>query len=136
MHLGPENLIKNLIGLWTGDFKGLDEGTGGYILPNSTVEAIGDECVRAGHTTPSAFGARVPNLATQLHYYTAESYTLFTTLLAPTLLRGRFRKEKYYNHLLDLVPTFDDCMALSLDREYVDKELRMRIVEWVQLYEK
>ena len=30
MHLIWENVIKNLILLWTGDFKGLDEGSGCY----------------------------------------------------------------------------------------------------------
>ena len=32
MHLIFENLIKNLVLLWTGNFKDLDEGSGDYVL--------------------------------------------------------------------------------------------------------
>lgn len=40
MHIIWENLIKNLILLWTGDFKGRDEGTGEYELAKAIWEAI------------------------------------------------------------------------------------------------
>lgn len=108
---------------------------GNYELSDTHIYAIGDECVLAGSSTPAAFGARVPNLATQRHYYTAELYTLFTTLLAPVLLYGRFPQKKYYDHFLKLVLFFDDSSALSLNRDYVDNELRTAVVQWVQTYE-
>ncbi|KAJ7206889.1 hypothetical protein GGX14DRAFT_366816 [Mycena pura] len=135
MHLIPENLIKNLLDLWTGDFKGLDEGSGSYVLQPGTIDAIGATCTAAGDTTPSAFGARVPNLATQRHYYTAESYTLFTTLLGPVSLRGRFADDKYYRHFLDVFDIFNDCTAMGLDRDYVDGAFRDRVIDWVEHYE-
>ncbi|KAF8135886.1 hypothetical protein K438DRAFT_1639915, partial [Mycena galopus ATCC 62051] len=122
--------------LWTGDFKGLNEGIGEYRLQPKVVDQIGSACVVAGDTTPAAFGARVPNLATQLHYYTAESYTLFTTLLGPVVLRDRFAKPKYYKHFLELVSIFNDCLQLTIDRDYVDNELRQHIAKWVQDFEK
>jgi hypothetical protein len=136
MHLIPENIIKNLLSLWTGDFKGLDEGTGEYQLQSAVIEQVGNACTIAGDTTPAAFGARVPNLATQRHYFTAESYTLFTTLLGPVVLRDRFAKPKYYKHFLELVSIFNDCLKLTIDRDYVDVELRKRIMKWVQDFEK
>ncbi|KAF7361101.1 hypothetical protein MSAN_01141700 [Mycena sanguinolenta] len=136
MHLIPENIIKNLLTLWTGDFKGLDEGVGEYKLQPAVVAQIGDACVAAGDTTPAAFGARVPNLATQQHYFTAESYTLFTALLGPIVLRDRFAKPKYYKHFIELVSIFNDCLALTIDRDYVDNQLRKRIYKWVQDFEK
>ncbi|KAJ7245754.1 hypothetical protein C8J57DRAFT_1082207 [Mycena rebaudengoi] len=136
MHLVPENIMKNLITLWIGDFKGIEDGDEDYKLQPGVISAIGDACVVAGNTTPAAFGARVPNLATEQHYYTAESYTLFTTLLGPVLLRNRFLKPKYYQHFLELVSIFNDCLKMSIDHDYVDTVLRARIVEWVQLYEK
>ncbi|KAF8125395.1 hypothetical protein K438DRAFT_1567371 [Mycena galopus ATCC 62051] len=136
MHLLPENVIKNLITLWIGDFKGIENGDEDYKLQPGVINSIGDACVVAGNTTPAAFGARVPNLATERHYYTAESYTLFATLLGPVLLRNRFLKPKYYKHFLDLVSIFDDCLRMSIDSKYVDTVLRARIVQWVQLYEK
>jgi hypothetical protein len=136
MHLIPENIVKNLLSLWTGNFKGLDEGIGEYRLQPAVIEQVGHDCVVAGDTTPAAFGARVPNLATQQHYFTAESYTLFTTLLSPVVLRDRFAKAKYYKHFLELVRIFNDCLSLTIDRDYVDNELRIRIAEWVQNFEK
>ncbi|KAJ6579712.1 hypothetical protein DFH09DRAFT_913161 [Mycena vulgaris] len=120
MHLIPENIIKNLLSLWIGDFKGLDEGTGEYQLQSAVIEQVGNACAIAGDTTPAAFGARVPNLATQQHYFTAESYTLFTTLLGPIVLRDRFVKPKYYKHFVELVSIFNDCLKLTIDRDYVD----------------
>ncbi|KAF7371874.1 hypothetical protein MVEN_00044600 [Mycena venus] len=87
-HLIPENVVKNLITLWTGDFKGLDTGNEDYQLAPTVIEAIGAAFVEASDTTPAGFGARVPNLNTQRHYCTAESYTLWTTL-GPVPLRNR-----------------------------------------------
>ncbi|KAF7325517.1 hypothetical protein MKEN_00400800 [Mycena kentingensis (nom. inval.)] len=136
MHLIPENLVKNLLDLWSGEFKNLDTGKEDYELTEATREAIGRDCALAGDTTPAAFGARVPNLHTQRHYFTAESYTLWTTLLGPVLLHGRFQRPKYYNHFLDLVSIFNDCLALSIDREYVDTTLRQNIIDWVKKYER
>ncbi|KAJ6479818.1 hypothetical protein C8R45DRAFT_1006060 [Mycena sanguinolenta] len=136
MHLIPENVVSNLITLLTGDFKGIEDGKEDYKLQPAVINAIGDACVVAGNTTPAAFGARVPNLATERHYYTAESYTIFTMLLGPVLLRNRFSKLKYYKHFLELVSIFNDCLKMSIDRDYVDTVLRGRIVEWVELYEK
>ncbi|KAJ7674275.1 hypothetical protein B0H14DRAFT_3537463 [Mycena olivaceomarginata] len=106
MHLIPENMVKNLLTLWTGDFKGLDTGNEDYRLSESTVRAIGKACAAAGDTTLAAFGAHVPNISTQLHYFMAESYTLWTTL--------------YFKHFLELV---EDCLKLTIDAEYVDNEL-------------
>ena len=57
MHLIWENVIPNLILLWTGEFKGLDEGTGDYEFPSSVWEAIGEATAAAGSTIPTTFGA-------------------------------------------------------------------------------
>jgi hypothetical protein len=52
MHLIPENIIKNLLTLWTGDFKGLNEGVDKYKLRPAIATQVGDACVAAGDTTP------------------------------------------------------------------------------------
>ncbi|KAJ7125549.1 hypothetical protein C8R43DRAFT_898664 [Mycena crocata] len=136
MHLIPENVVKILLSLWTTDFKGLGTANEDYRLQPTVIEAIGNACATAGDTTPAVFGARVPNIATQMHYFTAESYTLWTTLLGPVVLRNRFTKPKYYSHFIELVRIFNDCLKLSINREYVDTELRARIAKWVQNFEK
>ncbi|KAJ7328068.1 hypothetical protein DFH08DRAFT_916756 [Mycena albidolilacea] len=136
MPLIPQNIIKNLLDLWTDNFKGLDEGEGEYQLESAVIDEIGGACVLAGDTTLASFGARTPNPATQRHYFMAESYTLWATLWGPVLLHGRFEKPKYCKHFLQLVKIFNNCLKLSIDREYVDTELWTRIADWVQRFEK
>jgi hypothetical protein len=41
MHLVWENVIKTLILLWAGEYKGMDEGSGSYHLEPTVYEAIG-----------------------------------------------------------------------------------------------
>ncbi|KAJ3475772.1 hypothetical protein NLI96_g11613 [Meripilus lineatus] len=58
MHLIWENVVKNLISLWTGQFKGLDEGREEYVLAPSVWKAIGEACNNSGQSIPSAYGPR------------------------------------------------------------------------------
>ena len=58
MHLIWENLVKNLVLHWTGEFKGLDEGSEDYKFTKPIWEAIGEATATSGSTIPSAFGAR------------------------------------------------------------------------------
>jgi len=57
MHLIFENVIKNLVLLWTGKFKGLDEGNGSYEFHPKVWEAIGAATAASGSSIPLAFGA-------------------------------------------------------------------------------
>jgi hypothetical protein len=52
MHLLYENVVKNLVKLWKGKFKKLDDGTQDYIIPKHIWEQIGEETVAAvgGHS--------------------------------------------------------------------------------------
>jgi hypothetical protein len=63
MHLIWENLIKNLVLHWTGEFKGLGVGKESYEFPTAMWNAIGETTGKSGLTTPSAFGSCVPNVA-------------------------------------------------------------------------
>ncbi|KAJ7723195.1 hypothetical protein DFH07DRAFT_871996 [Mycena maculata] len=85
MHLIWENRIKNLILLWTGDFKGLDQGTDDYCTPS------------ASGTIPSAYGSRVPRIGPMFLRRCGHSGP------GPVLLRRRFRNRKYYTHFIELV---------------------------------
>jgi hypothetical protein len=57
MHEIWENLVKNLIALWTNDFKGLDEGTGDYHISRADWKTIGEESKASSDSIPLAFGA-------------------------------------------------------------------------------
>jgi hypothetical protein len=75
MHLIWENLMKNLILLWTGEFKGLNTGHGEYVIADAIWEAVGAATHASGTTIPSAYGARVPNIATDRSYVSAEMWS-------------------------------------------------------------
>jgi hypothetical protein len=85
MHMIWINLVPQLTKLWTGKFNDLDAGVEQYSIPAALLEALGNLTKASGATIPSSFGCCVPNLKTTSHFM-AESWSLFATLLAPSLL--------------------------------------------------
>ena len=55
MHLLFENVVKNLVYMWMGKFKGLDAGSEEYIIPPAIWKEIGQETVNAVKDIPGAF---------------------------------------------------------------------------------
>ena len=90
MHLIYENLLKNLISLWTGAFKGLDEGSGSYEFNPKVWEAIGAASAAAGSTVPGAFRARPRNVADDKTTCTADMWSFWMLYLGPVLLNRKF----------------------------------------------
>lgn len=135
LHLFAENLIPNLLDIWTGRFKGMDTGTGDYELDPGTWTRIGAETVEATRTIPSQFVRLLGNIAEDRGSYTAESYAFWFMYLAPHLLRNRFQDAKYYEHAMALVK----IMQITLQFEFTSAEiddLEVRCQQWVQDYEK
>ena len=87
MHLVWENLVNNLIMLWTGKFKGWDEGKEQYEIEASVWDAIGKATTQSGSTIPSAFGAHPPNFTNQKSACSAEMWSFWTLFLGPVLLQ-------------------------------------------------
>lgn len=136
MHLLFENHIPNLVKLWKGTYaKGLDEGTGEYVIPDHIWEIIGKETVAAVKTIPSAFVSRLQNIYLDPQFYTAEAWSFWFVHLAPHLLKGRFRKEKYYRHMLQLVDIIKIILQFDITRADVEI-LRAKVVDYIQKYEK
>ncbi|OSC98297.1 hypothetical protein PYCCODRAFT_1418135 [Trametes coccinea BRFM310] len=139
MHLVWENLIPNLVSLWSGDFKGLDlaqgDGDSPFVIPRDLWAELGDICVSANKTIPSAFGAALPNIATDRNLFTAEMWANFTLYLAPALLRERFRDSRYYKHFLHLVELLKICLQFEYSTSDV-KTVRDGFAQWVKDYEK
>ena len=100
MHLVFENLIKNLVLLWTGNFKDLDEGSGDYVLSPRVWEAIGEATAASGSTIPSAYGSWPQNVAQDKSQINADSWSFWTLYLGPVLFRGRFISVRYYLHFI------------------------------------
>jgi hypothetical protein len=65
MHAICINLMRALITLWRGEFKGLDPGSGNYIILAAIWETIGQETRDSNHWMPAAFVTMLPNIDTR-----------------------------------------------------------------------
>jgi hypothetical protein len=135
MHLIYENLIKNLVLLWTGAFKDLDHSGEDYVLEPSVWEAIGEATGRSGATIPSVYGARPQNIASDKTYCTADSWSFWALYLGPVLLQRRFINSDYYDHFITLVQLLNICLKFSISPEEIQK-VRVGFQEWVTEYER
>ncbi|KAH8093764.1 hypothetical protein BXZ70DRAFT_897296 [Cristinia sonorae] len=135
MHLLWENVVKNLMLLWTGDYKQLDEGSEEYQIESKVWEAIGESSAASGSTIPYAFGPRPPNVASDKTSWTADSRSFWTLYLGPSLLQGRFKQRKYYDHFVKLVKLLNLCLQFEITKHEVE-EVRAGFIEWVKEYER
>ena len=86
MHLIFENLIPNLIGHYTGNFKDLGSGTKAYELSGDIWSAICEVGAASSKTIPSSFGAQVPNLKKEQSSVTADMWSFWAQYIGPVLL--------------------------------------------------
>jgi len=135
MHLIWTNLIPNLIRFWTGKFKDISHQDEGYVLAPTVWEAIGEATANAGKTIPAAFGSRVPNIAAEKAQMIAETHSIWTLYIAPTLLKGRFVHRKYYKHFMELVRLLTLCLEFEITQDQVN-DLESGFQSWVQKYER
>jgi hypothetical protein len=134
MHLIFENVMKNLILLWTGGFKGLDEGTGQYHLMPKVWEAVGTATAASGSTIPSAFGARPPNVCDDKMACTADTWSFWMLYLGPVLLSKRFQRRVYFDHFIELVKLIRICIQFEISTTEIST-LREGFQNWVLKYE-
>lgn len=134
MHLIWENVVKNLMLLWSGNYKGLDEGDGSYQFPTDVWEAIGKATAASGDYIPYVFGPRPPNVASDKISWTAETRSFWTLYLAPVLLKDRFRHHKYYDHFIELVRLIHLCLQFEITDSDI-QDLQDGFARWVKRYE-
>lgn len=135
MHLMWENLIKNLILFWTGEFKGLDASSSAhYVLPQKDWEAIGAAGAAANATIPAAYSAKIMNISGDRTYFTADGYSFWALYIAPVLLRGVL-DGRYYDHFIDLVQLLHICLKYDMTEDDL-LTLREGFVKWVLKYER
>jgi hypothetical protein len=134
MHAVYINQFKALIKLWRGEFKGLDSGSGSYVISGSIWRTIGLETRRAVKTIPAAFVRSIPNIDTDLNSFTAEDNAFWLTWLAPYLLSDRL-VEPYYSHLLILVKIIKICTGFGMKRDELNN-LAVELYDWCLEYEK
>ena len=133
MHIIWTNLIPKFISFWTGAFKDLMH-TDSNVLADATWELIGKITEEAGATIPASFGSRLPNIAQERVYLTAEMCSIWTMLYALILLKGRFQDNQLYKHFIDLVRLLKLCLEFELSGDQVT-ELEEGFKEWVLTYE-
>jgi len=134
MHLIWENLILNLVLFWSGNYKGMDEGQP-YVLHPNIWQAIGATSAEATKLIPSSFGASIPDPAKDCSYFTSSTWSMWSLFIAPTVLRGRFPKECYYNHFCSLVRILNLCLQFEISEEDVN-DIESGIRKWVVDYER
>ncbi|KAI0826921.1 hypothetical protein BC628DRAFT_1319465 [Trametes gibbosa] len=134
MHLIWENVVKNLMALWSGNYKGLDEGKGSYQFPPAVWEAIGKASAASGNNIPYVFGPRPPNVASDKTSWTADTRSFWMLYMAPILLKNRFSHYKYYNHLLELIHLLHICLQFEITDDDL-RDIREGFSKWVQKYE-
>lgn len=132
MHLLFENIIPNLIALWSGKFKGLDTGSEDYEIPDEVWEEIWRETAEAMKDIPSCFSR---SLSAGPSKFTAEAWCFWFVYMAPTLLQGRFSDPKYHKHACDLGDIIKTCLQFVITYPQLDN-LEECIIEWVQTYER
>ncbi|KAK0221124.1 hypothetical protein EDD85DRAFT_960290 [Armillaria nabsnona] len=135
MHLVFENVLTLLTLLWTGQFKGLDEGTESYQFPSDVWDAIGQGTATAGSTIPGAFGQRPPNMATNKTACTADSWCFWLLYIAPVLLSRKFDNAAYFNHFIALVKLVNICLQFEISRDEV-ATVCQGFIDWVEEYER
>ena len=134
-HVLLENIIPNLIDLWTGQFKGLNIGDDEFKIAPHIWEAIGEETTAATEHIPASFVRVIYNVATQHSLFIAESWCFWFVYLAPLLLENRFPKNKYYTHMRKLSELMKLTLQFQITVEQVD-DIERRFQKWVEKYEK
>ncbi|KAL7277981.1 hypothetical protein ACG7TL_007934 [Trametes sanguinea] len=134
MHLIWENVIKNLMHLWTGQYKGLDCGTGDYAIEPTVWDAIGAASAESGAYVPYVFGPRPPNVASDKTSWTADTRSFWAQYVGPVLLERRFKHRRYYDHFVLLVKLIRRCLQFEITHTEV-AELRTGFSQWVLKYE-
>jgi hypothetical protein len=135
MHVVLENVIKELLALWTGEYKGMNLGGEGFVLAPHVQKLIGQSCVLSGNTIPAAYGCRIPDPFDKGSRFIAESWSGWALQIAPVLLRGRFPEDKFYDHFMELVELLSICLALSIKRSDIVK-LKDGFAKWVMDFER
>ena len=134
-HLLLENIIPNLINLWTGQFKGLDTGDEPYNIQPYIWQEIGHETAAAVQDIPASFMRVLSNIASDRSLFTVESWCFWFVHLAPILLENRFMKKKYYDHMCELGNIMKMTLQFKITKVEVD-DIEVRLVQWVNNYER
>jgi hypothetical protein len=134
-HLFCENIIPKLHELWTHRFKHLTSGHFDYVISPADWKQIGKETAQAVKTIPASFVCVLGTIGEKATGFTAESWVFWFMYIAPIVLKGRFPKKRYYNHMLALVKIMKATLKYDITHRDID-ELEEHIFQWVEQYER
>jgi len=102
MHLIWENLMKNLVLHWTGEFKGLDAGLEDYTFSKAIWEASEEQQQHLELPSPVYLAVVYPILQHTEPVYRRN--VVFLDLISwPRFASSSFQRPKYYTHFIRLV---------------------------------
>lgn len=140
MHLLFENVTKELISLWEGDFRaktltGDEEGQirADYVIPGSKWRDIDRDVRASNRTVPTQLADRARSIRTR-DRWTAESYPHFLLFLGPIVMKDRLA-DKYYKHFLQLSEISRNITRTEIQAEYLCG-LKRKLAQWVRDFEK
>lgn len=133
MHIAWENVTNTLVTLWSGDYKGLDEGNHKYHINKAAWKEVGARGAASSANIPSTFGPQIPNIFEKGSFMTADMWSFWVQFLAPVFLRDSFEKPECYEHFIDLVYLFGLCLQRDISAADVDT-IRTGFINWVDGY--
>ena len=133
MHVAWENVTDTLVTLWSGDYKGLDEGNRRYRIDKAAWKEVGVRGAVSSSTIPSTFGPQIPNIFEKGSYMSADMWSFWVQFLAPVLLRDSFKEPECYEHFLDLVYLFGLCLQREISAAEVDV-IRSGFIDWINRF--
>jgi len=134
MHLIFENLVPNLIQLWTHDFKDLGSADDPFVIRPTIWQVVGAATASCGPTIPYSFCSCPQNIATDKSQCTADAWSFWLQYIAPVILENRFTEDKYYQHFVDLVKLVRTCLQFEMQKNDVEFVCR-GFEQWVEKYE-
>ncbi|KAL1694099.1 hypothetical protein GGG16DRAFT_47889 [Schizophyllum commune] len=135
MHLVFENVMKQLILLWTDKVEGLSLGSTLFHLADFVWQAIGEATAKSGAYIPSVFTGRPPNCAEPKGAATADSWSFWLLYLGPRLLARHFKSEVYYRHFVRLSQLVHKCLQFELSGQDIC-DIREGFQSWVEDFER
>ncbi|KAI6123732.1 hypothetical protein EDD16DRAFT_1516528 [Pisolithus croceorrhizus] len=102
-HLFLENIIPNLVNLWTRQFKGFELATDKFTIAAKVWEDIIQEMTATIEHIPTTFIHLLGSLSTNCSQFTAKAWGFCFVYLMLILLKDWFPKQKYYIHALQEV---------------------------------
>ena len=134
-HLFLENVIPNLVDLWTGQFKGLESPVNEFRITANVWDKIAEETIAAVKHIPTAFVRVLGNISINRSQFTTELWGFWFMYLVPILLKGQFPKNKYYVHACELGALMKVMLQFCITTDELE-DIELRLQEWVHKYEK